>query len=101
MLHTLLQEIARYYAAASRKPLKGHPLARFIRADGEQQLRNTLGSNGVDLRFQGSPGQGNWADVPWLAVFDPVVTTSATRGYYVVYLFAADMTAVALSLNQG
>jgi hypothetical protein len=25
--------------------------------------------------------------VPWVAVFDPLVTDSATRGYYPVYLF--------------
>ena len=39
--------------------------------------------------------------MPWIAVFDPTVTTSATRGFYVVYLFASDMSAVYLSLIQG
>ena len=38
---------------------------------------------------------------PWLSVFDPTVTTSATRGYYVVYLFHASEPLVHLSLNQG
>ena len=28
--------------------------------------------------------------VPWISVFDPAITTSATRGYYVVYLFHAN-----------
>jgi 5-methylcytosine-specific restriction protein A len=49
----------------------------------------------------GSPGKGNWAHVPWVSVFDPVVTTSATRGYYVVYLVSADCRRIYLSLNQG
>src|SRR3954453_335900 len=101
MLRDVILQIARDYVTASRQPLKGHPAARFIRDDGEQQIRNSLGSNGIGLRFQGSPGQGNWADVPWVAVFDPVVTTSATRGYYSVYLFSADMSSVVISLNQG
>jgi hypothetical protein len=39
--------------------------------------------------------------VPWLALFNPEVTTSATRGYDIVYLFAADMSTVTLSLAQG
>src|SRR5262249_40422384 len=39
--------------------------------------------------------------VPWVSVFDEVVTESATHGYYVVYLFHVDGTAVHLSLNQG
>jgi 5-methylcytosine-specific restriction protein A len=34
-------------------------------------------------------------------VFDPAITTSATRGYYVVYLFHATEAIVHLSLNQG
>ena len=34
-------------------------------------------------------------------MFDPAITTSATRGYYVVYLFHAQEPIVHLSLNQG
>jgi hypothetical protein len=48
-----------------------------------------------------SGGIGNAAIVPWIAVFDPDETTSAQRGMYVVYLYAADMSTVSLSLNQG
>lgn len=49
----------------------------------------------------GSGGKGNGAVCPWISVFDPDETTTAQRGMYVVYLFAADMSTVALSLNQG
>lgn len=49
----------------------------------------------------GSGGKGNGAVCPWISVFDPDETTTAQRGMYVVYLFAADMKSVALSLNQG
>jgi 5-methylcytosine-specific restriction protein A len=49
----------------------------------------------------GSPGAGNWAEVPWLAVFEPLVTDTATRGYYLVYLFHTSEPVVYLSLNQG
>jgi hypothetical protein len=49
----------------------------------------------------GSGGKGAAAHCPWIAVFDPDETTSAQRGMYVVYLFAADMSTVALTLNQG
>jgi MrcB-like, N-terminal domain len=37
----------------------------------------------------------------WVAVLDPEVTRSPTRGIYVVYLFDAERRAVSLSLNQG
>jgi 5-methylcytosine-specific restriction protein A len=59
------------------------------------------GELGAGLLVEGSPGQGNWAAVPWISVFDPVITTSATSGYYVVYLFHATKPIVHLSLNQG
>jgi 5-methylcytosine-specific restriction protein A len=55
----------------------------------------------VTYKTQGSAGAGNWAETPWVSVFDLSVTDSATRGHYVVYLFRADGTAVHLSLNQG
>jgi hypothetical protein len=54
-----------------------------------------------DYRVKGSGGNGNGAEAPWIAVFNPVETTTARRGMYVVYLFAADMGQVYLTLNQG
>src|SRR5437868_2504464 len=37
---------------------------------------------------------------PWVAVFDPLVTDSAERGYYPVYLFREDFGGLYFSLNQ-
>jgi hypothetical protein len=39
--------------------------------------------------------------VPWIAVLDPEVTTTAQEGSYVVYLYRRDLTRVYLSMNQG
>lgn len=36
-----------------------------------------------------------------MAVFDPLITDTAQRGYYPVYLFREDFTGAYLSLNQG
>ena len=46
-------------------------------------------------------GQGVWAQVPLLAIFDKSITTSATSGYYIVFLFRNDCSGVYMSLNQG
>lgn len=54
-----------------------------------------------DYIVKGSSGQSSMAAVPWIAVFDPEETTSATHGMYVVYLFAADMRTIYLTLIQG
>lgn len=55
----------------------------------------------LEFKVQGSIGQGNIADVPWVAIFNKKVTTSAQNGYYIVLLFSKDMTSCYLSLNQG
>ena len=44
---------------------------------------------------------GNWAQLPWIAIFNPKITKSAQSGYYIVYLFREDMKGVYISLNQG
>lgn len=49
----------------------------------------------------GSVGQGQWAEIPWISIFIRDITSTAKRGYYIVYLFKADMSGVYISLNQG
>ena len=39
--------------------------------------------------------------MPWLAFFDPLITETATKGFYVVYLINPDAQNVVLSMNQG
>jgi hypothetical protein len=46
-------------------------------------------------------GMGTPADVPWIALHSPGAEGTAQVGYYVVYLFAVDGSAVYLSLIQG
>lgn len=54
-----------------------------------------------NLRVKASPGQGNWAAVPWIAFLDVRETTSTQKGVYCVYLFREDMSGVYLTFNQG
>jgi hypothetical protein len=39
--------------------------------------------------------------VPWIAVLNPEVTTTAQEGLYVVYLYRSDLRQVYLTMNQG
>ena len=79
----------------------GHPVAQFIRESGVEELITALGNFSESLICKGSAGAGRWADVPWIVAMDPVVTSSFTNGYYVVYLFHHQKPEVFLSLNQG
>lgn len=64
-------------------------------------LRTCFSFNRNDLFISGSCGVGQKTDYPWVAVFNRNITTSATRGLYIVYLFKKDMSGFYLSLNQG
>jgi 5-methylcytosine-specific restriction protein A len=74
-------------------------------------IRNTIPKHidlivNKDRRYEkyiikGSAGVGKWASIPWVAIFDPRITTSAQEGYFPVYLFKDDMSGFYLSLIQG
>lgn len=100
-LRETLQRILTDYPQAKSAPLKDHPLAQYITGEAQADVATALGELGAGLLVKGSPGQGNWAAVPWISVFDPTITTTATKGYYVVYLFHVAEPVVYLSLNQG
>jgi 5-methylcytosine-specific restriction protein A len=96
-----LRTITTEYPKARNEPFAAHRLAAFIRQEAVTTVEAALGELGAGLLVEGSAGAGNWAAVPWISVFDPAITTSATQGYYVVYLFHASEPVVHLSLNQG
>ena len=58
-------------------------------------------SSVVTLSVKASPGSGNWANVPWVAIFDSRAARSIRDGVYCVYLFRQDMSGFYLTLNQG
>ncbi len=74
-------------------------LGSFVRKDIAGQIRKSVDSD--TYLVKGSVGGGRWADVPWVGVFDKRVTTSATKGVYIVYLLNKDTRELYLTLNQG
>src|SRR5262245_59349163 len=100
MLRDVLEHIGKNYLAAKEEPFKGHPLRGFIRKDGVDEVARVI----ADPQLIGKGGcgvSGQWAYVPWLGLFDPAITDGAQHGFYIVYLFSADMERVYLSMNQG
>jgi 5-methylcytosine-specific restriction enzyme A len=88
------------YPHATAELFAGNPVAEFIRRVLPETIEAAISDNDRYL-VRGSAGQGNWARVPWAAVFDRFVTDTAQDGYYVVYLVKEDFTGIYLSLNQG
>jgi 5-methylcytosine-specific restriction enzyme A len=100
MLRESILKVFSEYKQAKTHDFKTHGLAIYLRHDFPESLRE-LAENPKGYKFVGSAGQSKWADCPWVATYDILVTESAQSGYYPVYLFKEDMSGVYLSLNQG
>ncbi|MEX2607928.1 MAG: DUF3578 domain-containing protein [Kiritimatiellia bacterium] len=96
-----LEFILENWIAAKNEAFRGHKLADFFRGELPQIVTKSLNKESSDYIIKGSPGQGNWADVPWLAILNPVITNSTTHGVYPVFLFRSDASGVYLTLGQG
>ncbi|MGY4968484.1 MrcB family domain-containing protein [Streptomyces nigrescens] len=93
-LQGFLSEVGSTYERAAGT---SSPAARLLRSAPSSFEPHVPGGYVI----KGSAGNGAGAFCPWVAFFDPDETTTATRGMYLVYLFAEDMKTVSLSLNQG
>jgi 5-methylcytosine-specific restriction protein A len=76
-LGAALQRVLDEYPAAQEERYTGHPLTDFIRHGLPAEV---AGIAGRTYKITGSAGQSRWADTPWVAAFEPSVTTSAQRG---------------------
>ncbi|MEP3116172.1 DUF3578 domain-containing protein [Nisaea sp.] len=99
MISGILSKISHEYNTEKEQSINQNRLAQYIRKESPEILEQII--NRPDIRAKGSPGQGNWADVPWVSIFNIEITISPTRGYYLVYLFDSDMQRVSLCLAQG
>lgn len=101
MLFEFLTRVALDYTREQMKPFAGSAFGNFVRHDVAIEARRHLTFLPFDLNVKASVGQSRWASVPWLAFFDPLVTDTATRGFYVVYLINPRDETITLSLMQG
>lgn len=99
LLRDVLTSVFATYDRERRTAFAKNAFARQFRDDAPKAIAATL--ERPDLRIEASVGQGNWADVPWIGIFNPESTTSATSGVYVVYLFSRDLRSVYLCQGQG
>jgi hypothetical protein len=78
-LRDTLEAVLREYDSAKLTRFVGNPLAAFISKEAVLNLEKAAGPAAVGLLFAGSAGAEDWAEFPWLAAFDPVVTDSVNR----------------------
>ncbi|GHZ34523.1 restriction endonuclease [Vibrio cholerae] len=100
----LVDKLTRFingWVQATNEQFTGHPLAKLFRQELKEDIGNVVKENYPSFEVKASVGAGNWANVPWLSILNPLITTTTQDGIYPVYLFNADGSGVYLSLNQG
>lgn len=100
-LRDLIHQILSHWVEEKSKPFKNSRLGAVIRDDLKRAVELVIQSNSDKFIVSSSAGKGNWANVPWLAIFHKDITKSTRKGVYPVYLFKSDGSGVYLSLNQG
>lgn len=99
-LKAYLQYFLEGYATNKYNPFKDNEFRKKVRSNAKEAVPESILE---DNRYivKAFCGQGLWAQVPLLAIFDESITTSATKGYYIAFLFRNDCSGVYMSLNQG
>ena len=100
-MREVIEKMLNDYVPAKREPFAGHPLGSYFRTDIPRIIYETGLVDSNDYLITGSVGQGNWAMVPWVCIFDRNITTTATKGVYVCYLLNNSGDSLYLTFNQG
>lgn len=99
-LSTLIKKIGNTYLKEKESgEFTGAPVGDLVKNQMVDELKNIEQLKGFKLK--GSIGNGNFAEVPWVAIMDENITNSTTEGIYIVFLFSGDGEKVFLTLNQG
>ena len=96
-----LKTVANTYPRVTKETYAGCEEGRIICGTVPSLINDVCKIDTSMYLTEGSIGKGNKTEVPWVAVFFRPLTTSATRGTYIVLLYKADMTGIYLTLNQG
>lgn len=100
-LRQLFEEVMNnYIVAKNSQPFKGNRMGEILRNEIPNAIQK-FSFIGEDFIVKGSCGQGNWAEIPWVAIMHKSVTKTTMEGVYIVYLFSSDMKRLYLTLNQG
>ncbi|WP_394214302.1 MrcB family domain-containing protein [Thermoanaerobacter kivui] len=89
-----------YIKVRTSQPFKGNRIGDILRKEIPQEIQK-FDFIGDEYFIKGSNGQGNWAEIPWVAIMDKNITQTTMEGVYIVYLFSSDMKRLYLTLNQG
>ena len=101
VLCEFIERFIREYPIEKKKSLANNSFANFITNGVPKNIFETDIIKRDEYIVKGSVGQGEWANVPWVAIYDKNITTSAQKGEYIVYLLSVYDKILYLTFNQG
>lgn len=96
-----LKIITEKWVQATEENFTNHPTANFFKRNFKEEIDALVNDFDDSYKVKASVGAGNWANIPWLSILNPIITTTTQDGIYPVYLFNADGSGFYLSLIQG
>jgi len=100
-MQEIIAKFLNEYIHARKEPFAQHPFATFVRNAVPEIIYSTGIVNRDKYLVVGSVGQGQWALVPWVCIFNKEITSSAQKGTYIVFLLSKNGDTLYLTLNQG
>ncbi len=97
MVELILSVLDNYPSSKNTNYPGDGDIIQIIKKQLPEYLDDLFGS----LLHEGSAGKGNWAAVPWVASMDENLTTTVSKGVYLVFLFCADGSGVYMTMAQG
>lgn len=101
VLREFIERFIKEYPNEKKKSLANNSFANFITNGVPKNIFETDIIKRDEYIVKGSVGQGEWANVPWVAIYDKNITTSAQKGEYIVYLLSVYDKILYLTFNQG
>lgn len=97
-LKSVLENYATVYSDVVEKKDFKNPFKNVITKEIPELIENCAEITSPYI-IVGSYGKGRWTAVPWVAVFDTRITSSAQKGVYIVFLFNKDKKELYLTLE--
>ncbi|WP_238908241.1 MrcB family domain-containing protein [Staphylococcus auricularis] len=99
-MSTTIKEIENTYFKEKETGLfKGTPVGELVRHKIVEELQSI--EEIKDYKIKGSIGNISFATIPWVAIMNEEITTSTSKGIFIIFLFSSDEKRVYLTLNQG
>lgn len=95
----LFSEVAQNYLTEKNNAFKENSLGTLVRKDIPNEIMTFLDPEKFSVK--GSIGQGQWAVIPWVCIYNKAISAKTTYGIDIAILFKADMTGFYITLNQG